>query len=92
MCVTQPLNCPDAPDWHFDHVSLRCASLQAYLALEPDGQWRVTNAGRRPMHVDGKLVEQFGSARANHLSLIEVGTKGNKEGVQGMWHHAANRC
>ncbi len=45
---------------------------QAFLAVRPDGQWVLTNTGRRPLHVDGRPLGQFEVATLQHLSLLEL--------------------
>ncbi|KAF5840948.1 hypothetical protein DUNSADRAFT_14972 [Dunaliella salina] len=53
--------------------SCKVSRRQAYLTLEADGRFKITNAGQRLIVVDGKQVQQFESAGVDHLSLIEVG-------------------
>ncbi|KAL6754529.1 hypothetical protein V8C86DRAFT_2700283 [Haematococcus lacustris] len=45
---------------------------QAYLVLGPDGSFVLHNTGRRPLHVDGQLLQQFDSCLLQQLSLVEV--------------------
>lgn len=50
----------------------RVCRKQAQLDLKPDGRWRLTNTGRRCVHVNGNPCCQGQSVRLHHLSLVQV--------------------
>ena len=51
----------------------RVSRRQAFLALDADGRFTLTNTGQQPLMVDSQAVHQFGKAPLGHLSLVEVG-------------------
>lgn len=46
---------------------------QAYLMMQGDGQWVVTNLGRKPLRVDGKAMQRYQQASIQQGSVLEVG-------------------
>ncbi|KAK9836720.1 hypothetical protein WJX74_006629 [Apatococcus lobatus] len=46
---------------------------QAQLALKSDGHWRLTNTGRRCVHINGNPCRQGQSVHLHHLSLLQMG-------------------
>jgi len=51
----------------------RVSREQAFVALGPDGVFRVRNVGRQEMHVNGQALPRGHEAALPHLGLVEVG-------------------
>lgn len=54
-------------------ASQKVSRRQGCISLQPDGAFRLCNTGRREVHVNGALLQQFETVQLPHLSVIEAG-------------------